>query len=164
MHQTMVYSYVNLALPNGYKMVLVDINDISIELRDIVNYIILDNESRIANYPGENRPFAEQFGLHQHYRKAGSSKTQPPYRMYTERLFCQRGEANGNMWIGYDGWPGSKIATGQQMVLDKAGDLMSTYIDKLGYSPIDYKMTEGRIDLSVSPGFTLVKDRYRYVN
>ena len=155
-----VTEFFNILLPGGYKMVLVDVHDISPDLINRFQYVMLDDSTKISNYPGKtvfllNDSTTPYINEHQ-----GIVTLNVPYLTYTNKIFYHGDIADGYMWLGWNGWPGSKITPDIQATVSKSSDLMASYLSQLDYTPAGYQLNDTRIDLETSPGFTLVKDSY----
>jgi hypothetical protein len=152
--------FFNILLPTGYKLVMVDIKDVHNGLSDKFTYVMVDNASKVSQYPGKTVFVVNNSGIISATENTDAIYLNVPYQNYTKQLFYQGNEANANMWTGWDGWPGARPDASQQATLNNAGQIISKYLNQLDYTPVEYKLTNNRIDLSTSPGFTLVKDSY----
>jgi hypothetical protein len=154
-----VTEFFNILLPNGYKMVLVDIHDVKPGLIGRFDYVMVDEKSKVALYPNKTIFLLTDSTSPAITESQGIVNLTLPYLTFT-KIFYHGDIADGYMWIGWDNWPGSRITPDQKSALFNFGPAMAQYIDKLGYTPAIYKMTSTWIDLTTSPGFTLVKDSY----
>jgi hypothetical protein len=155
-----VTEFFNILLPTGYRMVLVDVNDIAPDLTSRFNYVMVDNESKIPIYTGKKVFLLADSDSPMVVEDQNAVRLNMPYLTYTNQLFYHGDEANGYMWLGWDSWPGAQITADMEKTLKNAGKLLQPYLNKLEYTPVDYKLTDTHIDLGNSPGFVLVKDSY----
>jgi hypothetical protein len=141
-------------------MVLVDINEVPADMINRFSYVMVDNDSKIAAYPGKqvflladnvNPTVADSQGV---------VKLNMPYLSYTNQVFYHGDEANGYMWLGWDSWPGAQLSAEMIKGLNNAGNVMQPYLDRLSYEPVNYNLKDTTISVGNSPGFTLVKNSY----
>ncbi len=152
--------FFNILLPQGYKMVLVDIKDVPAKEISSFKYVIVDTESKIAAYPGKKAFLLSDDVNPTVTESQGIVKLNMPYLSYTDQVFYHGDEANGYMWLGWDSWPGAQLSADMQNNLNNASKIMKPYLDQLSYEPVNYSLNGTAISLGNSPGFTLVKDSY----
>ncbi len=155
-----VTEFFNILLPSGYKWVLVDVHDVPDDLISKFSYVMLDDSSRISAYPGKTVFLLNNSISPSVLEDRGVIRLDLPYLTYTNRIFYHGDEANGYMWTGWDAWPGARITSDIQDGVDAVSKLLSPYLAKLTYSGAGYRAADTRIEISTSPGFTLVKDSY----
>jgi len=152
--------FFNILLPKGYKLVFVEVNDISPDLISKFENVMVDHESKASNYPGKTTFLLTESSKPDIIKDQNMVKVNVPYLTYTNQIFYHGDEANGYLWSAWDRSSKARITRQMQNALNKTSELMTEYIDSLDYTPVGYEMVDTRIDLESSPGFTLVKNSY----
>ena len=155
-----VTEFFNLLLPQGYKLVLVDVHDVPADLIDKFDYVMVDSKMKTAGYPGKTAFILNDSFAVSVEQSAEAFTLNVPYLTYPNRV-CYHGDvADGYLWIGWDAWVGAQITPDIQAMLYACSNLLAPYFNKLDYFPVNYQSTDNRIEVSASPGFTLIKDSY----
>jgi hypothetical protein len=155
-----VTEFFNILLPGGYKLVLVDIHDVRPEMVSRFSYVMTDDATKIPNYPGKTVFLLNDSAISSISEQQRIVTLNVPYLNYTNKIFYHGDIADGYMWLGWNNWPGSKITPEMQVALSKTSNLMASYLNQLDYTQAGYQLNDTRINLTTSPGFTLVKDTY----
>ncbi len=156
--------FFNIMLPEGYKMVFVDAQEVKESLRGKFAYVMVDDESKLSAYQGKtifmlNNSDGESTVV------SGSLFTalNVPYLDYTDRFFYQGEDWDVASRMRFDGFLGDAEARFGTEVLDnleKLGSEIKPILDDLSYFPVDYNQSEDQIEVHSAPGFTLIKDSY----
>ena len=153
--------FFNILMPQGYRMVLVDVKDVPPGMMERFEYVMVDDASQAAGYPGKTVFVLKEADDPEVREEQGMVMVNVPYLRYTNQLFYHGDIANGYMWNGWDAWPGARINASMKAVLLKAGVSMTNYVNKLDYTPVSFtRVNDNRIKLGNSAGFTLVKESY----
>jgi uncharacterized membrane protein len=160
---TEVTEFFNILLPEGYRMVFVNVHDVNENLKEKFEYVMLDNESKVLDYKGKvvfilddvNR--SNDIGITE---QQGVIRLRLPYITYTNKLFYRGDEGNVKGWRSFDSALSSRMDTNEYVTIEKVGREMSRYLERLNYEPASYKRGRNSIELITEPGFTLIKDSY----
>ena len=155
-----VTEFFNILLPEGYKIILVDVNDVAPDLTGRFEYAMVDDPAKISDYQGKTVFLLNDSVSPSVNISRGIVTLNVPYLTYTNKIFYHGDVADGYMWLGWDGWPGAVITPDMQTTIKKAANLTAPYFDRLDYTAVDYKLNDTHISLGNSAGFTLVKDSY----
>jgi len=155
-----VNEFFNILLPGGYKMVFVDIKDIRLDMIEHFDHVMLDKEQKIENYPGKTVFLLNNANNLSVTESNGIINLNLPYISYTDRLFYHGDKADGSKWYIMDNQRSLRMTISQHRTTINASELLEPYLSKLDYSPAAYLMTDNKIKLQTTPGFTLVKDSY----
>jgi hypothetical protein len=158
---TAVTEFLNILLPDGYRMVLVDIEDVTEELVAEFEYVMLDDEAKTGEYAGKTvfllQDSAEVLPV---VEEDNIIRLGLPYQSYTDQLFYHGERGDIGAWRIMDGNDDAKLNDAMLAVLQQAGDEMAEYLSRLAYSPAEYQYEDSTIELTAPPGFVLVKDSY----
>ena len=157
-HPQEVTDFFNILVPGGYRLVFVNASDVSEDMRAKFNYVMVDDEAKIAQYGDKTVFFLRNESVSDNSvaRDGKVISLSVPYLDYASTFFFQgqKGDAVGWMSYGY-------IPTPEELGdLDKLGVELGDIISRLGYVPVNYKYRDNEIMVDGEPGFTLVKDSY----
>lgn len=157
-----ITEFFNILLPDGYKMVFVDINEADSKLRQKFEYVMLDDESKIAGYESKTIFLLNNSEQDSNLvtEEGNIVKLNLPYISYTNELFYQGDKGDVAAWRFFDRNNISKLGEEMTSTLKQAGNEISEYLSRLGYEPAEYEYNDNRIEVSAEPGFTLIKDSY----
>jgi len=155
--------FFNILLPKGYRMVFVNIDEVPEDLEGKFDYVMLDDESKISHYEGKvvfllnNVDGGNDIDVAE---EGGTIKLSLPYITYTNEFFYRGDKGDVKEWRSFDSTTSAQLDENAYSALQRAGEEMNKYLDKLNYEPAGYKFEEGNIEVSAEPGFTLIKDSF----
>lgn len=159
---TQVNEYFNVLMPTGYKMIFVNTNDINNQLKQKIEYVMVDSESKAAKYPGKmifvlNN--SDQNNVLINNQNSNIIEINTPYQTYSNEFFYQGDKADVSAQSSFYGNNGG-LNPNVINSLTQIGNKMSDYLQQLQYQPVNITSTENNIEVSGQPGFTLIKDSY----
>ncbi len=157
-----VTEFFNIILPDGYRMVFVDIDEADSELWQEFEYVILDDESKIAGYECKTIFLLNNTEQDSNLvtEEGNIVRLNLPYISYTNELFYQGDKGDVAAWRHFDRTSISKLGEEMISTLQQAGDEISEYLLRLEYEPAEYEYNDNRIEIGAEPGFILIKDSY----
>jgi uncharacterized membrane protein len=157
-HPQQVTDFFNILVPGGYRLVFVNASEVSEDMRTKFDYVMVDDEARIAQYGDETIFFLrnESASDNSVARDGKVISLSVPYLDYASTFFFQghKGDAVGWMSFGYNPTP-EELADLEKLSVD-----LEDMINGLEYQAVNYEYRENQIRVDGEPGFTLVKDSY----
>jgi uncharacterized membrane protein len=159
----MVTNFFNILIPNGYKMVFVDKNDIANDLKQEFQYVMIDDISKVNEY--ENKTIYLLNDIQDNdvlITKENNIITMNlPYIAYTNTVFYQGDKGDVASWRTFDASSESILTKEMINTLLKAGEALSPYLLDLAYFPLEYNYSDNKIEVNnADAGFILIKDSY----
>jgi hypothetical protein len=162
-HSTQVMEYFNILMPQGYQMIFVNADEINEDLKQKFTYVMVDNETKIAKYPGKTifvLNNSEQSTVDSSSQNPNIVEINAPYIDYTDKFFYRGDKGDVIAWSSFDSNESYNLTQDAITSLHQIGINMSPYLQQLNYEPVDYKADENNITTNGQPGFTLIKDSY----
>jgi uncharacterized membrane protein len=160
---TEVTEFFNILLPEGYRMVFVNVHEADENSKEEFAYVMLDNESKLLDYKGkvvfilDDTDRNNEIGITE---QQGVIRLRLPYITYTNKFFYRGDEGNFKGWRSFDSALSSRMDANEYVTIENVGREISRYLERLNYEPASYKRGKNSIELITEPGFTLIKDSY----
>lgn len=153
-----VTDFFNVLVPGGYRMVFVDAREAGEDIGREFDYVMVDDESKIAGYGGRTIFSLRNTSMSDDMvsRRGNIVSLNVPYLDYANGFFYRGDRGDVIAWMTFANDLGSEAVNG----LAKLGVELGDTLNELKYEAASYEYSENEIRVDGQQGFTLIKDSY----